>query len=144
MFGPHLTLDLYGCDAKKLSDPKFVYELLDFFPEFIGMQKFSAPHINDVPARPNSFDKGGVSGFVLLVESHMTIHTFPGDGFASVDIFSCKDFDLKKATECLIEKLGAKKVEKNFIVRGREFEKHYPKSVEKSKKLVMKEREKVR
>ncbi len=144
MFGPHLTLDLHGCKKEKLSDADFVYKLLDEFPKFIDMKKFSAPQITAVPPRENSFDRGGISGFVLLVESHTTIHTFPHDGFASVDVFSCKNFDLEKVTNFFIEKLEAKKTEKNFLIRGREFVKHYPKSVSHAKNLVLGERKKIK
>lgn len=144
MFGPHLTLDLHRCNKEKLSDPKFIYDFLDFFPEFIGMQKFSKPYVENIPPRPNSFDKGGVTGFVILVESHITIHTFPADGFACVDIFSCKDFDQKKAVGEMLKMFGAKKAEKHFIVRGREFVKHYPRSVQASKKIALNERQKAK
>ncbi len=143
MFGPHLTLDLYNCSKQKLSNFDFVFKLLDELPEFIGMHKFSSPQISTVPPRPNSFDQGGLSGFVLLVESHIAIHTFPSEGFASVDVFSCKEFDLDKTINYLVENLEAKKAEKNSFIRGREFVKHYPKSIPKSKKLVMGERLKV-
>ncbi len=143
MFGPHLTLDLYQCSGKKLSDFDFILKLLDELPEFIGMNKFSKPQISKVPPRSNSFDQGGLSGFVLLVESHITIHTFPADGFASIDIFSCREFDLEKATNYLIEKLEARSAEKNSFIRGKNFVKHYPKSVAKSHRLVINERGKI-
>ncbi|TAL46723.1 adenosylmethionine decarboxylase [archaeon] len=141
MFGPHLTLDLYGCNPAKLSDPKFIYKLLDEFPEVIGMHKISKPSVTDFPGNPNSFDKGGVSAFVLITESHISIHTFTADKFASVDIFSCNPFNIDKATKCLMEMLGAKKAERNFIERGKGFVKHYPKDVKKSKDIVVRERE---
>lgn len=141
MFGPHLTLDFYGCDKKKLSDYKFIYKILDEMPAEVGMNKFSDPQVTDVPAQgENSFDRGGITGFVILVESHMAIHTFPEDGYASFDIFSCKDFDINLAAEVLMERLDAKKVEKNFIVRGREFVKHYPRNSEKAAEISYKER----
>ncbi len=136
MFGPHLTLDLYGCSKEKLLDAEFVCRILDELTDLIGMTKISQPLITEYPGKPNSFDKGGVSAFVLIAESHITIHTFGEQRFASVDIFSCKDFDVKKAENYLIEKFGAKKAEKNFIMRGREF----PKDVERSKAIVVRER----
>ena len=96
MFGPHLTLDLHGCDKRKLADHDFIYSVLNDMPKLLGMNIFAAPQVTDVPApSPNSFDRGGVTGFVILVESHMAIHTFPDDAYASFDIFSCKEFDTK-------------------------------------------------
>jgi len=141
MFGPHLTLDLYGCNPEKISDTKFIYKLLDELPELIGMHKISEPNITDFPGNPNSFDKGGISAFVLITESHISIHTFTADKFASVDIFSCNPFDIDKAARCVMERLEAKKVEKNFIERGKSFVKHYPKDVQRSKGIVVRERQ---
>ncbi len=141
MFGPHLTLDFHGCDKGKLADRDFIFKVLDEMPEKVGMNKFSEPQITEVPEQgENSFDRGGITGFVILVESHMSIHTFPEDGYASFDIFSCKEFNIDHATKSLMEMLGAKKVEKNFIVRGKEFVKHYPRSIEKAAEISYRER----
>jgi S-adenosylmethionine decarboxylase len=142
MFGPHLTLDIYGCNPEKLSDSKFIYNLLDELPNLIGMHKISAPNVTFFSGNPKSFDKGGVSAFVLITESHITIHTFIADKFASVDIFSCNEFDVNKATNYFMEKLEANKVERNFIERGKEFVKHYPDSVTKATVIVKKQRPK--
>ncbi len=109
-------------------------------PEMLGMHKFSAPQLTKIPAMPNSFDKGGLTGFVILVESHLAIHTFPADGYASFDIFSCKYFSEDNATKYLMEKLGAEKVELNRLERGRDFVKHYPRNVRKAATIATKER----
>ena len=139
MFGPHLTLDLYGCDKKKLNDIRYVYKLLDKLPEKIGMHKMHAPHVTHFGGNPKTFDKGGVSAFVLITESHISIHTFPHQRYASVDIFSCKEFDVQNAEQILAKAFDAKKVEENLIMRGREF----PKDVEKSATIVRRERKKM-
>jgi S-adenosylmethionine decarboxylase len=136
MFGPHLTLDLYGCNEKKLVDEKFIQAILEELPDLIDMHKISQPNIILHPGNPNSFDKGGISAFILIAESHISIHTFRGYGFVSADIFSCKNFDTEKAEKYLVEKFEAKKVEKNFLTRGKEF----PKDVEKAKEIVLKYR----
>ena len=140
MFGPHLILDLYGCDKKKIDDYDYVYKILDEMPEMLGMHKFSTPQLTKIPIQPNSFDKGGLTGFVILIESHLSIHTFPRDGFTSFDIFSCKFFSEESAISYLMEKLGAKRVEKNRIERGRDFVKHYPRNVQKAATIAGKER----
>lgn len=129
MFGPHLTLDLYSCNQKKLNDVEFVFKLLNELPDFIGMNKISKPQVLKYHGKKNSFDKGGISGFVLIAESHISIHTFVEQKYASVDIFSCKDFDVKRSQQFLMEKLEAKHAEKHFIMRGREF----PKELEMAK-----------
>lgn len=140
MFGPHLTLDLYGCDEEKLNNYDYIHKMLSEMPEMLGMHKFSAPQLTKIPVQPDSFDKGGLTGFVILVESHIAIHTFPSDEFASFDIFSCKYFSEDNATKYLMEKLGAKRVELNRLERGRDFVKHYPRNVQKAAVIAKKER----
>ncbi len=139
-FGPHLTLDLYGCNKRKLSDHSFIYELLDELPSKIGMTKISVPSVSSFAGNPlgkkDSFDKGGVSGFVLIAESHITVHTFIAQNSVFVDIFSCKNFDIEKAERYLIEAFEAKKSEKNIFDRGREF----PKKIELAEPIVIEER----
>ena len=141
MFGPHLTLDLHECDKRKLADHDFIFSVLNDMPKKLGMNIFAAPQVTDVPSpSPNSFDRGGITGFVILVESHMAIHTFPDDGYASFDIFSCKEFDIEFAKKTLMDMLGAQKTEQNFMIRGKEFVKHYPRSVEKAAEVAFRER----
>jgi len=135
MFGPHLTLDLYGCNKGKLVDKDFILKILNELPEFLGLHKLSEPVLNYYE-EPTP----GVSGFVIISESHVSIHTFYEEQFASVDIFSCKTFSTKKATEYLVKELGSTEVEKNFLMRGT----HYPTDLRKAIKLAMKEREAVK
>lgn len=136
MFGPHLILDLYGCNKEKLSDLDFIYKILDELPELIGMHKLSLPSVKLFHGNPDTFDKGGVSGFVVITESHISIHTFFEQQYVSVDIFSCKEFDMKGAEEYVVEKFEAKKVEKHFLIRGTEFSK----DVEKEKETISDDR----
>ncbi len=141
MFGPHLTLDLHGCDKEKLADRDFIFQFLNKVPEKLGLNKFSEPQLTIAPDQgTDSFDRGGITGFVILVESHVSIHTFPADGYVSLDIFSCKDFNQRLAKEVVMKLLGAEKAETNFIIRGKEFVKHYPRSIEKAAEVSCRER----
>lgn len=139
MFGPHLMLDCYGCDEKKLGDPNFILKFLDELVSLIGMHKIAPPYALEYEGNPNSFDKGGISAFVLIAESHISVHTFPFDKYMSLDIFSCKDFDVEKAVNFTLKKFGVKKYEKNFVNRGREF----PKEIAPAVKIVERERKKL-
>jgi len=139
MLGMHLTLDFYSCNRKKISDVDFILDVLDELPDLIGMRKISSPQITNYPGNPNTFDKGGISGFVLIAESHITVHTFIEQEFASIDIFSCKEFDVKKAESYLVERFEPKKIERHVINRGTEF----PKDVMKAKEIVIKSRKKI-
>ncbi|MEM3167027.1 MAG: S-adenosylmethionine decarboxylase, partial [Candidatus Anstonellales archaeon] len=104
-------------------DINFMYSFLDEMPELIGMTKIMPPYTFSYSGlRPEDW---GISGIVLIAESHISVHTFPEKNFVSVDIFSCKDFDIENATEVIISKFEAKTYEKNFFMRGRHFPKDY-------------------
>ncbi|MBI2583820.1 MAG: adenosylmethionine decarboxylase [Candidatus Aenigmarchaeota archaeon] len=133
MFGPHLMLDMYGCSKEQLRDVNRIGQVLGEMPGRIGMTKISEPHVIYYPGKGESFDKGGVTGFVFLAESHISIHTFAREGFVSVDIFSCKEFNMEEAEKFLMETFNPKKVERNLIVRGTDFVKRYP-TIQKSSK----------
>lgn len=135
MFGPHLTLDMYGCDKKKLKDVNFVYNFLNEMPEMVGMTKIMPPYVFAYSGlKPEDC---GVSGIVLIAESHISIHTFQEKGYASFDIFSCKDFDTESVADIVISKFGAKTYEKNFFMRGR----HFPKEIARNKQMLEMQRQ---
>jgi len=140
MFGPHLMLDCYGCNEKKLKDLDFVLKFLNDLTDLICMHKISEPHAINYPGNPKSFDKGGISAVVIIAESHISIHTFPSHRYMSVDIFSCKDFDVERTTDFIIKTFEVKKVEKKLLNRGTEF----PKQIPKAMKIVEKQREKIK
>ena len=136
-FGPHLMLDGYGCDKKKLQDLNLIYRILDELPTRIGMTKIMPPYVFKYSGvKPEDW---GLSGFVLIAESHISIHTFPEKNFVSVDIFSCKTFDLEFAEAYLKQVFGMEKVECNVLDRGTEF----PKDLNGAARLVQAERRRV-
>lgn len=120
-FGPHLMLDCYGCNREKLSDMDLIYDTLDKFPAKMGMTKIMPPYVfkyhGVVP------EDWGISGVVLIAESHITIHTFPDKDHAFIDIFSCKDFDTDYAANYMINLFEAKEHEISLSARGAEFKK---------------------
>jgi len=63
----------------------------------------------------------GYSTFVMIAESHLTIHTFPEEGFFTFDCYSCKDFDDQYIRECITKYFG--EVKMNYQV----VERHIPK-----------------
>jgi len=135
MFGPHLTMDMYGCNKKKLKDVNFVSTFLDELPSMIGMTKIMPPYTFSYSGlKPEDW---GVSGIVLIAESHISMHTFPEKNYVSLDIFSCKDFDVEAAVDIIASKFEAKTYEKNFLMRGR----HFPKDVARNRQIIELERE---
>src|SRR5512145_116677 len=120
-FGPHLMLDGYGCEQTKLADLEHIYKVLDEFPVEIGMTKIMPPYVFKYSGlKPEDW---GLSGFVLIAESHVSIHTFPEKNYASVDVFSAKPFDTEFAVEYFKSTFGMARVECKVFDRGTEFPK---------------------
>ena len=119
-FGLHVTIDASGCNKRMLSSVTLVYDILNKLPDKIGMTKMTLPY---VVKWLDKFAHGteGISGFVMIAESHVSIHTFPDQDYVFMDIFSCKDFDAEKAIKYLVDAFEAAKYEKRIIKRGIDF-----------------------
>jgi len=120
-FGPHLVFDAFGCPPAGLEDLPALYGLLDGLPDRIHMTKIMPPYV----FKHGEADmNGGLSGFVLIAESHISVHTFPRRKFVNVDIFSCTDFDVEDALRELTAAFRPKRVDWKLLDRGLEFPKH--------------------
>lgn len=98
----HLIIDGYGHNSNLLQDEQFLYQLLDSYPAQIGMTKISKPVvIRYVGPNPEDW---GISGFVFIAESHISIHTFAERCYINIDVFSCKEFDAQQAIKFFKEK----------------------------------------
>ncbi|HEY3215357.1 MAG TPA: adenosylmethionine decarboxylase [Candidatus Eisenbacteria bacterium] len=136
-FGPHLMLDGYGCDKAKLEDLNLIYRILEELPDRIGMTRIMPPYVFKYSGL--RAEDWGISGFVLIAESHISIHTFPEKNFVSVDIFSCKPFDADFASHYLKTAFEMAKVESKVLDRGTEF----PKELDGAAQLVREERRRI-
>lgn len=120
-FGQHLMLDGYGCDRDKLMDLNGIYDFLSRYPDEIKMTKIMPPYVFKYSGKvPEDW---GISGFVLIAESHISIHTFPDKLYLSLDIFSCKHFDAELAAKRIKEIFSIEKMEVKILNRGQEFPK---------------------
>ena len=114
----HVTIDGFGGDPNLLADETLVRDLLDRYPADIGMTKIAPPHVvRYVGSKPEDW---GVSGFVLIAESHISVHTFPERGYVWVDIFSCKDFEAPNAIDGIcaafrLERVKTEKLDRGFL-----------------------------
>ena len=115
----HLVVDGYGADAAKFMDADLVYRFLDEYPRAIGMTKIVPPQVYTYHGRtPQDW---GVSGFVLIAESHISVHTFPDRQYINIDIFSCKDFDAASSLEVVKRTFSLPEVNVWTLERGAEF-----------------------
>jgi S-adenosylmethionine decarboxylase len=119
-FGQHLTLDAYECDPDALDNKKLITRVLDELPGLIKMHKISKPIVVCAGANDKK-DPGGISGFVMIAESHISIHTFPRKMFFTMDVYSCNMFSVRTCEQYLSRIFKYKKLEKHVIKRGLKF-----------------------
>ena len=137
-FGLHLTMDGYGGSPEQLANLDAIYEFLEHCPDLIHMTKIMPPYVFKYHGKvPEDW---GVSGFVLIAESHISIHTFPERRYLSLDIFSCKDFDYQQAIDYVTDIFDLTRHEMNLLDRGLEF----PKEVKSVAHFMRREREQMR
>ena len=91
----HLIIDGYGGDPAKMWDVELVRRFLEDYPSVLGMTKLCEPQVITYNS-PKSEDSG-VSGFVIIAESHISVHTFPHRNYVNLDIFSCRTFESERA-----------------------------------------------
>jgi S-adenosylmethionine decarboxylase len=136
-FGPHLVFHGFRCPASRLDDLGHLYRLLDELPERIHMTKIMPPYVLRHDARGGA--EKGFSGFVLIAQSHISIHTFPSRGLVSVDVFSCEVFDVEDAIAELRRSFRPRRIEWQLLDRGSEF----PRGIAGSRAVVGQERRRV-
>ncbi len=109
--GRHLLLELNDCAPEALNDLDYLKDAL-----LTAARESGATVLGESFHR---FSPQGVSGVVIISESHMSIHTWPEYGYAAADIFTCGDtVQPEKAARIIIEKLGAGNPSINEIQRG--------------------------
>ena len=109
--GKHLLLELKDCDREVLNDLEFIKGMLSAAASEAGATVLGESF--------HQFSPQGVSGAVIIAESHLFIHTWPECGYAAVDIFTCgNSVKPEKAAQKLIKELGAKSHSILEIKRG--------------------------
>ena len=99
--GRHLLIELKDCNVEVLNDLDFLKRCLHDAADQIG-----ATVVNECY---HEFSPQGISGVLVISESHICIHTWPEHAYAAVDIFTCGDsVKPELAVNPLVEKLKAK------------------------------------
>lgn len=112
--GKHVYGNLYDCDPQILSDEEELRRIVKYAAELGNM------HILEI----KSWKIGlGVSVVAIILESHITIHTWPEFSFATVDVYSCGEHtDPDKAFNYIVVALKAKRVVRGYVDRSLEEE----------------------
>nr|WP_330392758.1 adenosylmethionine decarboxylase [Asaccharospora irregularis] len=108
--GRHILVEYYNCDEEILRDPQLIEKYMND-----AALNAKATIVDSVF---HHFNPWGVSGAVIIAESHLTIHTWPEYGYAAADFFTCGDIDPWKSFELLEELLCAERSESTEIPRG--------------------------
>jgi len=109
--GRHIVAELSLCEPGILSDIAKVRDIM------VRAALAAKATVREVAF--HKFEPGGVSGVVVLAESHLSIHTWPEFGYAAVDIYTCGDHtDPWKACEYLAEKFLAQSISTSEVERG--------------------------
>lgn len=109
--GRHLVLELNGCNPKLLGDVKRVEDIM------VAAAKVAKATI--VGVHFHQFSPFGVSGVVVIAESHVAIHTWPEHSYAAVDIFTCGEtLSSELAAQYLVEKFQSRQPSLMELKRG--------------------------
>jgi len=123
-FGEHITIDGYGGDHDRLNDKEAVFSALTEICDALRMSPLIKPMVISAPDN-HIKDPGGWSGFVIIAESHISIHTFPKRRFVSVDVYTCQNgMDKDFVTDFFKKKFKLEDVETHFIKRGLKYPEH--------------------
>ncbi len=118
--GKHWHIEIYACNILKLKTVPFVQQTLS--------EAASASGATIVNENFHQFSPFGVSGVVVIEESHFTIHTWPEHAYAAVDFFTCGDsIDIQKALDVIGNNFETEKIEVRYFDRG---------NIEKAKELM--------
>ncbi len=108
--GTHLLLEYEGCDAVRLDDAAHLEAALRSVADAAGATV--------VASMLHPFSPRGVSGVLVLAESHISIHTWPEERYCAVDFYTCGEAHPERADAILRDALGAERSERMEIARG--------------------------
>ncbi|PAB60726.1 adenosylmethionine decarboxylase [Anaeromicrobium sediminis] len=109
--GRHILVEFYNCDKEVLNNHALIEKYMN--------EAAIKAKATIVQSAFHMFNPWGVSGAVIIQESHLTIHTWPEYGYAAVDLFTCGDsVDPWVAFDYLAETLKSEKSETTEVPRG--------------------------
>lgn len=110
--GAEWIVDAHGCDASSLRSCAALGGLFARIVDELGLHPVAPPVWHVFPG------PGGITGMLLLAESHLACHTFPERGFAAFDLYCCRPSQEWPWAERLAEAIGAAEVRVRSVPRG--------------------------
>lgn len=106
----HILIELWEGDSSLLNNLAYVSKCLSAAATFIG--------VNIVKEVFHEFRPQGITGVIVIEESHISIHTWPECGYAAIDVFTCGKHDPQKIIPIIKNKFRAKRCTTLKIIRG--------------------------
>jgi S-adenosylmethionine decarboxylase len=113
MIGQHLLADLYDVASDRLVDGGLLADCLEKAARRGGMNPIGPPVLHRFPG-------GGLTGYLLLSESHIAFHTYPEHRYIALDIFSCGGGDSQAALSVFLAALEPGRERISTAPRGAE------------------------
>jgi S-adenosylmethionine decarboxylase len=110
--GREWVVDAFGCDAARLRSAEALGAVFRAVVRDLGLKPLGAPVWHVFP------EPGGITGFQLLTESHLSCHTFPEHGHVALDLYCCRQRAGWPWAQRLRELLGADRVRVRELLRG--------------------------
>ncbi len=102
--GVEWIVDARGCDPRRLRDPAALRALFDALVAELSLKPLGAPQFHVFP------EPGGVTGLLMLTESHLACHSFPESGYCALNLYCCRPRPEWPWAKRLQELLGASEV----------------------------------
>jgi S-adenosylmethionine decarboxylase len=117
-FGEHITIDGYGGSPILLNRRNGIVTCIEELCAELHMQKLAEVMVVEAPDNQLN-DPGGWSAFVIVAESHISVHTFPKRRFLSADVYTCKTgLNVQSVSEFFLRRFELADVEVQHIRRG--------------------------
>ena len=108
--GSHILADFWGCRFEILDNEDYIMKSL--------YQAAQAANMTILGEQRHKFQPQGFTGILLLSESHISIHTYPEDSYAAIDVFTCGSGMTEKAIAFLRKALNPVEVKEVNVTRG--------------------------
>jgi S-adenosylmethionine decarboxylase proenzyme len=106
----HLLIDLWECSGGILDDQEKIEEIFSAVVDKL--------QVTEVCRMFRKFTPSGVSGVIVIAESHLSIHTWPDEAYAAIDFYTCGSVSPRLAIPVIAQMFGARLVETRTLSRG--------------------------
>lgn len=111
-YGKHFLVEIIARDSRNLGNKKFIEKFMLDIVKDLSMTMLRPVDVYKFP------HPGGITGFCLLAESHISIHTWPEKKYFSLDVFSCRNFNEEKIERVIRESFAVTHYYDDVIERG--------------------------